>query len=172
MLFVLGGSSVQPFLWRLLQLPWWSSLRDEPPLLNRKAPDGEFGDPRPLSSRSGFAEERACRRTRRQHTLTYAAIASILGLMFGATLVLLDHWPFTNFSHGELRCEDAGAVVIRIAGKDYAVNGMASLRYAPVQRIWNKIYYPNMDIDRLIVRGLTLCDWTGQLASSGRVAGR
>jgi hypothetical protein len=57
--------------------------------------------------------------------LTYAAVASILGLIFSATIVLLDDWPFTNFSQGELRCEGAGAIVIRIAGNDYAVNGMA-----------------------------------------------
>jgi hypothetical protein len=50
-------------------------------------------------------------------------------------------------------------VIIKIAGDDYAVNGMAARRYPPVQRIWNKDTHPQADIDRLIVRGLTLCDW-------------
>jgi len=68
-------------------------------------------------------------------------------------------WPFTDLAEGELRCEEGGAVVVRIAGKDYAVNGAASSRYPPVQQIWNSTTYPNTDIDRLIVKGLTLCDW-------------
>jgi hypothetical protein len=68
-------------------------------------------------------------------------------------------WPFTDLAQGELRCEKGGAVVIRIAGKDYAVNGAASSLYPPVQQIWNSDTYPNADIDRLIVKGLTLCDW-------------
>ena len=62
-------------------------------------------------------------------------------------------------SQGELRCEGAGAVIINIAGEDYAVNGMAGGQYPPVQRVWNKETYPETDVDRLIVRGLTLCDW-------------
>ena len=52
-----------------------------------------------------------------------------------------------------------GAVVVRVAGKDYAANGRASLRYPPIQQIWNSKAYPSTNIDRLIVRGLTLCDW-------------
>ena len=62
-------------------------------------------------------------------------------------------------SQGELRCEGAGAVIINIPGEDYAVNGMAGGQYPPVQRVWNKETYPETDVDRLIVRGLTLCDW-------------
>ena len=65
----------------------------------------------------------------------------------------------SNMAQGELRCEGAGAVVIKIDGTDYAVNGMASRRYPPIQRVWNNSSHPENDIDRIIVRGLTLCDW-------------
>ena len=50
-------------------------------------------------------------------------------------------------------------MVVRVAGKDYAVNGMASSRYPPIQQVWNSNTYPDTNIDRLIARGLTLCDW-------------
>ena len=62
-------------------------------------------------------------------------------------------------AQGEVRCEGAGAVVINIDGADYAVNGMASRRYPPIQRVWNSAGHPESDIDRIVVRGLTLCDW-------------
>jgi hypothetical protein len=65
----------------------------------------------------------------------------------------------SKVAQGEVRCEGAGAVVINIDGADYAVNGMASRRYPPVQRVWNSASHPESDIDRIIVRGLTLCDW-------------
>jgi hypothetical protein len=52
-----------------------------------------------------------------------------------------------------------GAVVINVDGKDYAVNGMAGSRYPPIERIWNNANYPGADIDRILTRGLTLCDW-------------
>jgi hypothetical protein len=65
----------------------------------------------------------------------------------------------SKMAEGELRCEGAGAVVINIDGEDYAVNGMASRRYPPIQRVWNNASHPENDIDRIIVRGLTLCDW-------------
>lgn len=61
--------------------------------------------------------------------------------------------------HGELRCEGTGAVVITIDGSDYAVNGMAGARYPPIQVIWNKATFPETNFERLIARGLTLCDW-------------
>jgi hypothetical protein len=83
----------------------------------------------------------------------------MIALILGSVAVLVADWPFTNSAQGKLRCEDAGAVVIHVAGKDYAVNGMASSRYPPIQRIWNSAAYPEADIDRLIVEGLTLCDW-------------
>jgi len=65
----------------------------------------------------------------------------------------------SKMAQGQVRCEGAGAVVINIAGADYAVNGMASRRYPPIQRVWNSGTHPESDIDRIIVRGLTLCDW-------------
>jgi hypothetical protein len=65
----------------------------------------------------------------------------------------------TKMAQGKVRCEGAGAVVINIDGADYAVNGMASRRYPPIQRVWNSATHPESDIDRIIVRGLTLCDW-------------
>jgi hypothetical protein len=82
-----------------------------------------------------------------------------IGLLIAAIAMLAVRWPFADMASGELRCDDGGAVVVRIAGKDYAVNGMASSRYPPIQQIWNEETYPGTDIDRLIVRGLTLCYW-------------
>jgi hypothetical protein len=61
--------------------------------------------------------------------------------------------------HGELRCEGTGAIVITIDGKDYGVNGMAGARYPPIQVIWNKATVPEANFERLVARGLTLCDW-------------
>jgi hypothetical protein len=66
---------------------------------------------------------------------------------------------YAKEARGELRCEGAGAVVINVDGKDYAVNGMASPRYPPIKRIWNRTTHPEADIDRIVSRGLTLCDW-------------
>ncbi len=60
---------------------------------------------------------------------------------------------------GEIRCEGHGAIVINVDGRDYAVNGMASSRYTPIQSLWTKNSHPEIDIDRLIVQGITLCDW-------------
>jgi hypothetical protein len=60
---------------------------------------------------------------------------------------------------GELRCEGNGAIVIKVGGRDYAVNGMAGSRYPPLQSVWNEGSQPAIDIDRLIVQGITLCDW-------------
>ena len=75
-----------------------------------------------------------------------------------AALSLKSESP-SKMAQGEVRCEGAGAVVIKIEGADYAVNGMASRRYPPIQRVWNSATHPESDIDRIIVRGLTLCDW-------------
>jgi len=36
---------------------------------------------------------------------------------------------------------------------------LAGGRYPPIQHIWNSATYPDSDIDRIIVRGLILCDW-------------
>jgi hypothetical protein len=94
----------------------------------------------------------------------------ILALMVGAMLfALAGLGPIASdrsaasiapqIARGELRCEGSGAVVITVDGRDYAVNGMAGSRYPPVQTIWNKASHPEIDIDRLIVQGITLCDW-------------
>lgn len=62
-------------------------------------------------------------------------------------------------SQGELRCEGAGGVVINIGGKDYAVNAIAGPHYPPIESVWNNTTQPRLDRDRLVSRGLTLCDW-------------
>jgi hypothetical protein len=64
-----------------------------------------------------------------------------------------------NLALGELRCEGSGAIVINVGGRDYAVNGMAGSRYPPIQSVWNEDSHPEIDVDRLIVQGITLCDW-------------
>jgi hypothetical protein len=90
-----------------------------------------------------------------------AAIAFlVLGLTISsmATLFSKGAPPF-KMAQGEVRCEGLGAVVINIDGADYAVNGMASRRYPPLQRVWNPTTFPETNLDRIIVRGLTLCDW-------------
>jgi hypothetical protein len=92
--------------------------------------------------------------------VTEAVFILTIGLVGASVAFVATSWPFTDLTQGELRCEEGGAVVIRIAGKDYAVNGAASSRYPPVQQIWNSATYPNVDIDRLTVKGLTLCDWS------------
>ena len=65
----------------------------------------------------------------------------------------------TAHALGELRCEGNGAIVIKVDGRDYAVNGMAASRYPPLQSVWNEGSQPGIDIDRLIVQGITLCNW-------------
>jgi hypothetical protein len=59
-----------------------------------------------------------------------------------------------------VRCEGAGAIVINVDGADYAVNGKASRHYPTIQRVWNPTTFPETNLDRIIVRGLTLCDWS------------
>lgn len=82
-----------------------------------------------------------------------------IGLMIATVVTLGLRWPFANMAEGELRCEKGGAVVVRIAGKDYAANGMASRQYPPIQLVWNPESFPDANIDRIITRGLILCDW-------------
>jgi hypothetical protein len=65
-----------------------------------------------------------------------------------------DRWPFRT-AEGWLRCEGAGAIILNVRGKDYAVNGMAGSRYAPMQAVWD----PSIDVGPIISRGLTLCQW-------------
>jgi Protein of unknown function (DUF2511) len=68
-----------------------------------------------------------------------------------------DRWPFA-IQQGQLRCEGAGAVILTVRGKDYAVNGMASTRYASMQPVWTSTNDP-ADVGPIISRGLTLCRW-------------
>jgi hypothetical protein len=89
-----------------------------------------------------------------------AAIALlILVLTISSVLALFKGSSSTQMARGEVRCEGAGAVVVNIEGVDYAANGMASRLYPPVQRVWNAATYPESDLDRIIITGLTLCDW-------------
>jgi hypothetical protein len=83
-------------------------------------------------------------------------VAAVALLVLG---VLGWYGGYANDVQGELRCEGAGAVVINVDGKDYAVNGMASSHYSPIERIWNSATHPEAKIDRILSRGLTLCDW-------------
>ena len=92
-----------------------------------------------------------------------AAVLAVIGLSVSPpipvspNLVLGANAP--DRALGELRCEGRGAVIIKVDGRDYAVNGMAGPRYPPIQTLWNKKSQPQADIDRLIVQGLTLCAW-------------
>jgi hypothetical protein len=94
-----------------------------------------------------------------------AVFILVIGLAGGSMAYVGISWPFTDLAQGELRCEKGGAVVIRIANKDCAVNGAASSLYPPVQQIWNSATYPNADFDRLIVKRLIQCDWGRRLPS-------
>lgn len=91
--------------------------------------------------------------------LVHCPTLLMIALLLGSVAALVAVWLFSNMAQGELRCEGKGAVVMRIAGEDYAVNGMASSRYPPIQKVWNRHTQPNADLDSLIVRGLTLCSW-------------
>jgi hypothetical protein len=95
---------------------------------------------------------------------------TIVALTLGAMLLAFTGLPpmpadrssastIPQLARGELRCEGNGAVVINVEGRDYAVNGMAGSHYPPVQTVWNAASHPEIDIDRLIVQGITLCDW-------------
>src|SRR5206468_5915322 len=59
----------------------------------------------------------------------------------------------SKMAQGEVRCEGEGAFVINIEGADYAVNGMASRRYPPIQHVWDSATHPESDIDRLSKAG-------------------
>ena len=67
--------------------------------------------------------------------------------------------PSQQPPQGQLRCEGNGGVIIKVDGKDYAVNAKAGPRYPVIQTIWNENTAPNVKIDRLILIGLTLCNW-------------
>jgi hypothetical protein len=83
----------------------------------------------------------------------------ILALTISSVVALFSGRSSTQMTQGEVRCEGAGAVVVNIDGVDYAANGMASRRYPPIQRVWNVSTHTKIDIDRVIITGLTLCDW-------------
>jgi hypothetical protein len=83
-------------------------------------------------------------------------VAAIALLILG---VLGRYSGYAKEAQGELRCEGAGAVIINVDGEDYAVNGMAGARYPPIERIWNSATHPEAAKDRILIRGLTLCDW-------------
>jgi hypothetical protein len=105
--------------------------------------------------------------------VTPITLASVVGLTVGflSVMALLpgppregieirqaeygDRWPFA-MQQVRLRCEGAGAVILTVRGKDYAVNGMAGARYASIQPVWKST---NIDIGPIISRGLTLCKW-------------
>jgi Protein of unknown function (DUF2511) len=107
--------------------------------------------------------------------LNPVTLASVVGLIFGFLTVMAllpghprnsieirmteygDRWPFA-IQQGRLRCEGAGAVILTVQGKDYAVNGMASTRYASMQPVYKSPNDPG-DLGRIISRGLTLCKW-------------
>jgi hypothetical protein len=92
--------------------------------------------------------------------LIIGAIALVvIGALVGTIAVFVLGKPAVKLAEGELRCEGAGAVIIKVAGKDYAVNGMASRNYPIIQTIWNETTGSKIDIGRLIAQGLTLCDW-------------
>jgi hypothetical protein len=105
-------------------------------------------------------------------SVTPVTLASLVGLSLGFTcgLILLPdrpregvqhksdyakRWPFA-MAQVRLRCEGAGAVILTVRGTDYAVNGMASNRYHPIQAVMTD---PKIDIGPIISRGLTLCKW-------------
>jgi hypothetical protein len=91
--------------------------------------------------------------------LIIAAIALFApGSIVSAIAGLVGGWSVET-GQGELRCEGVGAVIINIAGEDYAVDPIAGWQYPPVQRVWNDAAYPEVDIDRILARGLTLCDY-------------
>jgi hypothetical protein len=82
--------------------------------------------------------------------IVLGSIVSAIAVLVGGSSVKIG---------GELRCEGVGAVIINIAGEDYAVDPIAGWQYPPVQRVWNDAAYPEVDIDRILARGLTLCDY-------------
>ena len=80
-----------------------------------------------------------------------AIVASIASLSLDE---ILSNWRKANFA-----AKTAALSSSMLTEMDYAVNGMARTRFPPIQEIWNKSTFPETDTDRLIVRGLTLCDW-------------
>ena len=69
-----------------------------------------------------------------------------------------ERWPF-EAAQAWLRCEGAGGVVVNVGGKDYALNGMASARFAPIAAVRRDATDPAGEVGPLISRGLALCEW-------------
>ena len=69
-----------------------------------------------------------------------------------------ERWPFKT-TRGWLRCEGAGAIILTVRGKDYAVNGLAISRYEPIRAVWKSDEGRDIDAGPIISRGLALCHW-------------
>lgn len=95
----------------------------------------------------------------------------VIGAIVGSLAVFVWGRSSVKLAQGELRCESPGAVIINVGGSDYGVNAIGAWRYPPIQRIWNKTTYPETNIDRIIDRGWTLCDWQS-VSQSGLYARR
>jgi hypothetical protein len=91
--------------------------------------------------------------------LVEAIVLLVIGAIVLSVAIIVGGREPPVQEHGELRCEGTGAVVITINGKDFGVNGIAVARYPTIQLIWNKAAIPEANFERLIARGLTLCDW-------------
>jgi hypothetical protein len=55
------------------------------------------------------------------------ALLVISAIIISIAIVVLGRNP-VKLAQGELRCQGGGAIIIKIDGKDYAVNGMAKPR--------------------------------------------
>jgi hypothetical protein len=67
--------------------------------------------------------------------MRFPIVAAVALLVLG---VLGWYGGYAKEVQGGLRCEGAGAVIINVDGKDYAVNGMAGRRYPPIERVWKR----------------------------------
>ena len=84
----------------------------------------------------------------------------VIGLIIGSIAAVALSWPFFNLAQGELRCESHGAVVIRVAGQDYAVNGLAGVHVIhPYSAFGAAPLIQKLTSKALSSEGLTLCDW-------------
>lgn len=118
-------------------------------------------DTGPLTRPREFVVEPTLERSAARRSVMKLLIEALAALLIGAiVLAVIGQGPkLPDRALGELRCEGHGAIVIKVDGKDYAVNGMAGSRYPPIQTLWNQDTHPEADIDRLIVQGITLCAW-------------
>ena len=77
-----------------------------------------------------------------------------------------EKWPFT-VDEGILNCEIASAVVLRVGGTTYGVNGLGANRYGPIDPIWRdhpsaaedpRFKGRKVNMGPIIDRGLLLCE--------------